>query len=359
MNKNIIDLTKKLISIPSVSRDIAGLQTAFDLVEREFQGYPLIVKRFESNKKPSLVVTLTDTQTPEIFLNGHLDVVTGKADQFSPRIVGDKLLGRGAYDMKAACAVMIQLLKDLSKTMVNKHRVGLMLVPDEEVGGFDGSGYLLEEGYKPTELFLAGEGTNFAVERETKGVLWIRLIARGQTSHAAYPWRGNNAILALSSSLHRLAGLYPTPQSDSWTTTSVVSSIAGGGQAMNLVPDYSEATVDIRYVAGDIYTDILEKVKSVLEQEVEIEVILHQYPHNTHEGEESLLRLQRITKDVTGQLLPMVKNPGISDTKFYSRENIPACGFGPRGDHLHQDNEYVELESLDEYYEILRRLVQD
>jgi succinyl-diaminopimelate desuccinylase len=302
------------------------------------------------------VITLGDVSEPEIFLNGHLDVVAAQASQFTPFVEEDRLYGRGAYDMKAACAVMIALMKELSVMKLAKDRVGLMLVPDEEVGGFCGSAYLLGLGYKPKELFLAGEGTDFHIERETKGVLWIKLIAQGRASHAAYPWKGTNAILALSRSLQRLSMLYPTPVGDVWRTTSVVSKITGGA-SINVVPDYSEASLDIRYVAEDVPTQILERIRSVLEQEVRLEVILHEEPHDTYESSPALLQLQQLVKKIVGQDSIMQKKHGISDARFFSKEGIPSCGFGPIGGNHHQEDEYVELASLEAYYAVLKQLV--
>src|SRR5438045_3690606 len=101
MQQSILKLAKQLISIPSVSDNTEQVQAVFNLVEKEFEGLPLIVKRFRKNNKPSLVVTLADIKTPDIFLNGHLDVVAGKQNQFRSIIRDSRLYGRGAYDMKA------------------------------------------------------------------------------------------------------------------------------------------------------------------------------------------------------------------------------------------------------------------
>ena len=47
---------------------------------------------------------------PAIILHGHFDVVPAGPGQFEPRVEGDHLIGRGAYDMKAALAAMMLAL---------------------------------------------------------------------------------------------------------------------------------------------------------------------------------------------------------------------------------------------------------
>ena len=62
--------------------------------------------------------------------HGHLDVVPGRPEQFQPRVEGDRLIGRGAYDMKGGLAAMMCALKDVERQ--DRVRVRLICVPDEE-----------------------------------------------------------------------------------------------------------------------------------------------------------------------------------------------------------------------------------
>src|SRR5205085_3811911 len=71
-----------------------------------------------------------DSGAPTVVLHGHLDVVPGRPEQFQPRLEGDRLIGRGAYDMKGALAAMMCALKDVERQ--DRVRVRLTCVPDEE-----------------------------------------------------------------------------------------------------------------------------------------------------------------------------------------------------------------------------------
>ena len=52
---------------------------------------------------------------PTLVFHGHFDVVPGRAEQFVPRVEGDRLIGRGAYDMKGALASMMCAMRDLAE----------------------------------------------------------------------------------------------------------------------------------------------------------------------------------------------------------------------------------------------------
>src|ERR1700693_45995 len=86
----------------------------------EHRGLPVLVAEVGSNAD----------HAPCVVLHGHLDVVPGHPEQFEPRLEGDRLIGRGSYDMKGGLAGMMCALKDLEQQ--DHVRVRLACVPDEE-----------------------------------------------------------------------------------------------------------------------------------------------------------------------------------------------------------------------------------
>src|SRR5205814_8376153 len=79
----------------------------------------------------SAVVGATSGEgVPTLILHGHLDVVPARLEQFRPRVEGDRLIGRGAYDMKGALAAMMCTLRDVAEQ--DAVRVRFVCVPDEE-----------------------------------------------------------------------------------------------------------------------------------------------------------------------------------------------------------------------------------
>ncbi|MEM8536008.1 MAG: M20/M25/M40 family metallo-hydrolase, partial [Chloroflexota bacterium] len=141
-------MTCDLVAMPSTADRPDQLHATIDYAEGYMRDIPgLYQHRGEYNKKPYLIATLHETQSPTIMLNAHLDVVPGYAEQFQPRIEDGRIYGRATQDMKGSGAVLLRLLKDLA-ALPSPPNVGFMFVTDEEIGGEDGTGYLLREGWR-------------------------------------------------------------------------------------------------------------------------------------------------------------------------------------------------------------------
>ncbi|HEX9438908.1 MAG TPA: M20/M25/M40 family metallo-hydrolase, partial [Roseiflexaceae bacterium] len=156
---DLTTLTCDLVAIPSVADRPDQLQAVIDYAELYARDIPgLHIHRADSAGKPSLVVTLRDTRAPAVMLNAHLDVVPARPEQFRPTVRDGRIYGRGSQDMKGSGAVLLRLMKDLAVLAVPPD-VGFMFVSDEELGGEDGTGYLLGEGWR-CGFFLAAEPTD-------------------------------------------------------------------------------------------------------------------------------------------------------------------------------------------------------
>src|SRR6188768_1206603 len=87
--------------------DPEGLRLAAGFVKGWLDSRGIRTGELESRGLPVTTAEVGPADGPTLVLHGHLDVVPGLREQFEPRIDGDRLLGRGAYDMKGALAVML------------------------------------------------------------------------------------------------------------------------------------------------------------------------------------------------------------------------------------------------------------
>jgi succinyl-diaminopimelate desuccinylase len=351
MSDAIVSLTKKFISLPSYAIDRETCLKILELAQEELKG-----QTYTSFVKDG-IVSLLYTNTPEptkkckIILNAHLDVVQGHKEQFNPIEKDGKLYGRGAYDMKAAAATMIHVFKDVAQDL--PYTLGLQITTDEEIVGSKGVGYQLEQGVT-TEFAITGEcGSNLHIINRFRGIYVIKLHATGQKAHAGHLWQGENALLLLYEAINAIMQHYPTPKNPSWQTTVNVAKVETNNIAHNIVPEDATAVLDIRFLPEE-KESIIETIKSFLPKSVTLEVEKHMQPHHTQETNSYLQQLVHSIENVTEATPNILPNWGGSDIVFYSTRGIGGVEIGPKGGSHHGNDEWVEIASLETYYQILK-----
>ncbi|HEV7176969.1 MAG TPA: M20/M25/M40 family metallo-hydrolase, partial [Solirubrobacteraceae bacterium] len=187
-------LAERLISYDTSRAE--ELVAAAGFVKGWLESRDIEVLHHDHNGLPVLVAEVGPARNdlPCVVFHGHLDVVPGRQEQYEPRIDGDKLFGRGAYDMKGALAAMMCALKDVERQ--ERVRVRLVCVPDEESEELDERA---TEGVVKRGLggnfAITGEPTNLHIGVEAKGVLAMSIEVHGRAAHSSTPWLGDNAVL--------------------------------------------------------------------------------------------------------------------------------------------------------------------
>ncbi|MCE7002747.1 M20/M25/M40 family metallo-hydrolase [Kibdelosporangium philippinense] len=345
----------RLLAIPSTADKPTELHRALEFV-LDFVGPGFTVERFESNGKPSALVYANKQRFP-VILNGHLDVVPGRADQFVPRIEGDRLYARGAHDMKVAALVEALVFRELGHDLP----IALQLVTDEEVGGRDGTKYQLDQGVVG-DFVIIGEQSGLRLVTESKGILGANLRATGRAGHSAYPWNADNALLKLMRSIDNLLARYPLPQEEVWQTTINVARIETDNSARNQVPANAEARLDIRFPPEDLALngrtdqEIVAYLESFCEPGVSASVIFADPPHKADRARAEVKQLQQAARNQGFDGDFLVKH-GAADGRFYYQHGIDAVIFGIGGDGLHGPQEYVDITTIEPYYQALREFL--
>ena len=131
-----IELLKRLIATPSVSRDEAA---AADIVEAEFSQMSFAPRRVGNNVWAE--AWERDESKPTILLDAHIDTVKPNAqwsrDPFAPTIEGDKLYGLGSNDTGGSLVAMIAAFSQLAKTE-QPYNLIMLASAEEEVTGVNG-----------------------------------------------------------------------------------------------------------------------------------------------------------------------------------------------------------------------------
>jgi succinyl-diaminopimelate desuccinylase len=293
---------------------------------------------------------------PTVILHGHLDVVPAYASQFEPRIEGDRLIGRGAYDMKGALAAMMCAVRDVAEQ--HKVRVRFICVPDEESEDVSSrsTDVIVAGGYRG-DFALTGEPTDLHIGVQAKGVLAVRVAVAGVAAHGSTPWLGDNAILKAHDAFRRVETLpFSRESSDLFDRPSINLARIEGGDAFNKVPDRCTMDVDIRYLPTQDPGEILAQIRAI--PDVEILKCFTRAPAVVSRSNPYVRALRDgIGRSIEGEALSIGRD-GASDAISFLEAGIPAVEFGPVGGGHHGPEEWVSIASLRRFRQALTDFVR-
>jgi succinyl-diaminopimelate desuccinylase len=284
---------------------------------------------------------------PEVVFHGHLDVVPARPEQFQPRIDGDRLYGRGAYDMKGGLAAMMCALKDLERQ--ERVRVRLVCVPDEESEEIDerSTDRMVKLGLGG-DFAITGEPTDLHIGIQAKGVLVMRIQVHGRSAHSSTPWLGDNAVLKAVDVFRAIESLpFSRESSEMFDRPSINLGRIQGGDALNRVPDECTMAVDVRYLPGQDPEEILRQVRQISAIEVTRTFV---WPTVAVARANPFVRALRdaVARAVLGEVMSVGRD-GASDAAAFIQAGIPAVEYGPAGDGHHGPEEWVSISSLARY----------
>jgi succinyl-diaminopimelate desuccinylase len=346
-------LAERLITYDTSQPD--GLRAAAGFVKGWLESREIDVTDRDHDGLPVIAADVGAASGPAIIFHGHLDVVPGRPEQFEPRVEGDRLIGRGAYDMKGGLAAMMCAVRDLAAQ--RSARVRFLCTPDEESEEFEGCATeeLVRGGYAG-DFAITGEPTDLHIGVQAKGVLAIRLEVTGKAAHGATPWLGDNAVLKAVDVFRAIESLpFSRESSDLFDRPSINLGRISGGDALNKVPDECRMDVDVRYLPEQDPGEILSQIRAL--PDVEVTRTFTRVPALVSRTNPFV----RALRDAVGSLAQgevlSVGRDGASDAVAFLAAGIPAVEFGPEGAGHHGPEEWVSISSLQSYREALTAFV--
>jgi succinyl-diaminopimelate desuccinylase len=369
----LVDLCCELLRTPSPNPP-GDTRAITALIERRLMGAGLAVERYAPKAdSPNLVAHLEGAvEGPSLLLNGHLDhfpPATGEwsSDPYGGGVVGNRVIGVGATDMRAGLAVAIYLAEIFAASPTRlAGRLTLLVCSDEETGGVWGTEWVLANvpGVHADACLIGDQSGSMSVAVGEKGVCWLRLTARGQRGHGAYASH-TGAVRVLLPILLAIAELdktrWPLPagldvreEDGRELVESVTVNIASlhAGEKINLAPDLATAEVDIRIPVGMSVADVLEPVKRIIADAgsaVEITELMTREPNLTDPSAAVVHAALKNAATVAGQRTPRaIVRVGSSDARFFRVRGIPTIIVGASPATMGGVDEHVTVEELRE-----------
>jgi succinyl-diaminopimelate desuccinylase len=347
-------LTERLVTYDTST--LEGMQSAAGFVKGWLEARDVEVTGTTHNGRPVLAATVGAQTGRTVVFHSHLDVVPGRPEQFTARVEGDRLYGRGAYDMKGGLAGMMCAVRDLVGQ--EQVRVHFVCVCDEESEDIEqrASDFLVEQGYTG-DFAITGEPTNLHIGVQAKGVLAMRIEVAGTSAHGSTPWAGDNAVLKALDIFRQIEALpFARETSDLFDRPSINLGRILGGDALNKVPDLCVIDIDVRYLPGQDAQEILAAVRDL--PDAQVTKVFNRAPVMVERENPFVQTLGKAIAAVasTGERISVGRD-GASDAISFIEAGVPAVECGPIGAGHHGPEEWVSVSSLEQYRQALVEFV--
>ena len=370
-----LELAKLLISMPSVTPDDMGCQAL--MVDR-LKKIGFKVESLKFGDVDNFWATHGSTG-PIFSFAGHTDVVPAgdetswKTNPFEPVVKDGLLFGRGAADMKGGLASMLVATENfIEKNPNHKGTIAFLITSDEEGVAVNGTVKVMEylkNTNQKIDYCLLGEPSSTSIlgdviKNGRRGSLNGVLTIKGKQGHIAYPHQAENPNHLMTSALKDLCQQEWDNGNEYFPATSFqISNIHSGSRVTNVIPGEIEIMFNFRYSTETSKEELQKKVNDILDSHklnYSIDWSHSGYPFLTPKGELVSSCVDAIEK-IKGIKPQLSTSGGTSDGRFIAQEGTQVVELGPINATIHQVNESVVVEDLEDltriYTQILTKLL--
>lgn len=338
-----VELLKRLIATPSVSRDESR---AADVIEAFMRDRGMSCRR-EGNNVWTVCADY-DTARPTLLLNAHIDTVrpveSWSRDPFEPLTDGDRLYGLGSNDCGGGLVALLQAFRIMSGRPCGYNLVYLASA-EEEVSGKDGISRALP--MLPTvDVAIVGEPTGMQPAIAEKGLMVIDATARGKSGHAARD-EGVNAIYEALDDLLWLRDYRFGRVSELLGPVKMSVTVVSAGTQHNVVPAECRFVIDVR--SNELYTN--KEIFGIIREHLRSEVSARSF----RLGSSRIPADHPLVRRMTAMGMRPFGSPTLSDQALMP---FPSLKLGPgESARSHSADEYICVSEIDtairQYVDIL------
>jgi acetylornithine deacetylase len=356
--ETVLELLQALIRTPSVNPTLASAEAhgeaAIAAVAREWLAARGLRAWLEEAApgRPNLVAETGRGAGPTLVFCAHLDTVGTSGmtiPPFEPRLEGNRVYGRGSYDMKGSAAALMAAASALAEEDL-PGRVLVALVADEEFASLGAQDFVRRHRADACILTEPSEGRLILGH---KGFVWAEIITRGRAAHGS---RWDLGVSAIGKMGRIIAAL---EQFDQQELRRRVHALVGpasqhcalvqGGSGLSTYSESCTLQVERRTLPGEIPEQVLRELEQVVDragEQAEIRLRLDRPPLLCDREAPIAACLREAAAAVTGRA---PEETGVSywmDAALFAAAGIPTVNYGPGGAGAHEAVEWVDLDSV-------------
>ncbi len=362
MISSTLDLAIDLVSRKSITPDDAGCQ---EVMIQRLEAIGFQVERMRFGDVDNFWAR-RGSQSPVVAFAGHTDVVPPgdlnhwDSPPFEPEIRDGLLYGRGTADMKGSLAAMVTACEAfVAEHPDHQGSIAFLITSDEEGIATNGTVKVIDAlttRGEPIDYCLVCEPSSSkrlgdVIKNGRRGSLNGKLKIIGKQGHVAYPQLASNPIHSFASTMARLSSETWDEGNDFFPPTSFqISNIRSGTGAENVIPGSMDLIFNFRFSTEQSEQSLRERVEEILDTgdfDYHLTWRLSGNPFLTPGGP-LIEATKRAVTAVTGKTPELSTSGGTSDGRFIAPTGTQVVELGPLNTTIHQINESVSVEDLDQ-----------
>lgn len=377
IQNELVPLIEQLVSIDSINPDLiagaAGEATIAQFVANWAREAGLAVEiQPVADGRPNVIITARGSGGGKsLMLNAHMDTVgvTGMTNGLAPRVEGNRLYGRGSYDMKASLAACLITAKR-AKALNLRGDVIVTAVSDEEVASIGTQAICRDLARWRPDAVIVTEPTEMEIAVAHKGFVWFDIETFGMAAHGSRPHLGVDAIVKMGKVLTALEQLDLHLRAEighSYLGSgSIHASLINGGQELSSYPAHCKLQVERRTLPSENAEIAEAQLQAILNNCAAADAafkatLTRGLVRDAFEVPETAPIVQLCVKHVQNITGNPAKIGGVSfwaDSAFFASAGVPTLLLGPRGFGAHGVVEWVDLDTVHQCADIYLAVAQ-
>ena len=356
--KAVSEILQRLIRTPSVNPSLAPEEAsgeeAIAKVAQEWLAANGVRSWLEEAApgRPNAVAEVGKGKGPTLVFCAHLDTVGTQGmtiPPFEPRVEGNRVYGRGSYDMKGSAAAVMSAAAALADENL-LGRVLVALVADEEYASIGAQDFVKRH---PADACIVTEPSEGRLILAHKGFVWAEIVTRGRAAHGS---RWDLGVSAIGKMGRIISALEDFDQKDLRRRVhplvgpaSQHCSLIEGGLGLSTYAEECRLKVERRTLPGELPHRVIEELEEVIRStgaEAHVSCLLDRPPLDCDRESRIATCLREAATSVTGGT---PEDGGVSywmDAALFHAAGIPTVNYGPAGAGAHEAVEWVDLDSV-------------
>ena len=354
----VLDVLQQLIRIPSVNPTLAPGEphgeAAIAAFARDWlasQGLRSWIEEAAPGRI-NAVAEAGDGNGPTVVFCAHLDTV-GTAGMtippFEPGVEGNRVYGRGSYDMKGSAAALMAAAASLARGGLCG-RVLVALVADEEYASIGAQDFVKRHKADACILTEPSEGRLILGH---KGFVWAEIVTAGKAAHGS---RWDLGVSAIGKMGRIIAALERFDQEELRRRVhplvgpaSQHCALIQGGAGLSTYSPECRLQVERRTLPGETPGQVMEELQAVIAgagEQAQVRLLLDRPPLLCDRDAPIARCVREAASSVTGNA-PLEAGVGYwMDAALFAGAGIPTVNYGPGGAGAHEAVEWVDLDSV-------------